>query len=357
MTGRRRTTRGTTERISGRFARSERERVDDGWPGTPSDEASSEGTTLFPERARSVITRNQSPDLPFNRSLNPYRGCEHGCIYCYARPSHAYLDLSPGLDFEQQIAYKANAAEQLERELAAPGYQCEPILLGANTDPYQPAERRLGVTRSVLEVLHATGHPAMVVTKGTGILRDLDLLADMAERRQASVAISLATLETGLKQALEPRAASSERRLEAIRQLAAYDIPVSVLVAPIIPALTDHEVESLVSAAVAAGAHRVDYTLLRLPHEVEPLFQQWLLDHYPDRAERVLNRLRELREGKLNDTAFGRRLGGTGPWAHLLAQRFTLAVRRARPERKAVTALDSSGFEPPTLPGQQLRLL
>jgi len=310
----------------GRFARTLVEGFDDGWyrEATPDSIA----TRVEPEAARSVISRNDSPDVPFDQSINPYRGCEHGCIYCYARPTHAYLDLSPGLDFETRLFYKQDAAARLRAELARPGYVCSAIALGANTDPYQPVEKRLRVTRSILEVLLELRHPCTIVTKGALVLRDLDLLAALAAQRLCSVAVSLTTLDDGLKRTLEPRAAAPRTRLRVISELVAAGVPVTVLLAPMIPALNDHELESLLEAAADAGATSAAFMLLRLPHELGALFEQWLVEHYPQRASRVLGLLREARGGRLNDPRFGHRMRGEGPYARLLAARFVAACRR-----------------------------
>ncbi|MEM6640287.1 MAG: PA0069 family radical SAM protein, partial [Pseudomonadota bacterium] len=264
-------------------------------------------TWLAPEAARSILTKNQSPDIPFDRSINPYRGCEHGCVYCFARPSHAYADLSPGLDFETRIFYKENAAALLADTLRRPGYQCRPVALGTNTDPYQPAERTLGITRSLLETLSEYQHPVTIVTKGNLILRDLDLLADMARRRLASVMVSVTTLDAGLKRRLEPRTPSGQARLRVVRALADAGVPVGVMVAPVIPAINDAEIERIVDAAKSAGASRARYILVRLPHEVKTLFRDWLEQHYPDRAGHVMSLIRQSRGGRDNDPRFGHR--------------------------------------------------
>ncbi|QIT55373.1 PA0069 family radical SAM protein [Aquisalimonas sp. 2447] len=345
--------RGTDQDIPGRFARQTRQACDDGWPELPDAETSAPQTQCAPETARSIITRNQSPDVPFTQSVNPYRGCEHGCIYCFARPSHAYLDLSPGIDFETRLSAKTNAAERLRAELAKPAYHCNPIVLGTNTDPYQPVERHWGVTRQVLEVLRECRHPVSIITKGAGILRDLDLLAEMAEYRLVSVIISLTSMNARLKRALEPRAASPAGRLRVIRELHERGIPVGTLIAPVIPALTDHELEDLLAAAAEAGASEAGYVLLRLPWEVRPLFRQWLQEHYPERAEHVMSLLRQARDGRENDPCFGSRMRGSGPWADLLEQRFRKALRRHGLDRRSHPQLDASLFRAPHPGGQQ----
>ena len=278
--------------------------------------------------ARSIISRNTSPDIPFLQSINPYQGCEHGCVYCYARPTHAYLDLSPGVDFETRLTYKHNAAEQLERELAKPGYRCSSITLGANTDPYQPVEKQHRITRQVLEVLHRHHHPVAIITKGALITRDIDLLAEMAADGLCSVAMSVTTLDARLKRLMEPRAASANARLAAIEALAAAGIPVSVLVAPVIPALTDCELEAILQRSSEAGAGSAAYILLRLPLEVRELFFEWLRQHYPLRAEHVISLLRQSRGGVDYDSRFGHRMRGTSTFAELLSQRFALACKR-----------------------------
>jgi DNA repair photolyase len=300
----------------------------DGWPGDGEADAPSILTSVTPEQARSIITYNQSPDIGFDRSINPYRGCEHGCIYCYARPSHAYLGLSPGLDFETRLTYKADAAALLRTELSRPSYRCAPIMLGANTDPYQPVERRLRVTRSILEVLLEARHPVSIVTKSALVLRDLDLLVPLAQQQLVHVMVSLTSLDAELKRLLEPRAASPAARLGAIRGLAEAGVPVGTLIAPVIPVITDAELEALLEQAVAAGARRAGYVLLRLPLELKGLFTEWLQTHHPGKAGHVLSLLEQLRDGRLNDSEFGRRMTGTGVYAGLLRRRFTLACRR-----------------------------
>jgi len=330
--------------------------IDDGWGSLEAD-LPPLATQVRPEAARSIIARNDSPDIPFTQSINPYRGCEHGCIYCYARPSHAYVDLSPGLDFETQLFFKHDAAALLRRAFAAPSYVCSPIALGANTDPYQPIERRLRVTRDILEVLAACAHPVTIVTKGAALIgRDVDLLAEMAERRLVSVFVSMTTLDVELKRKLEPRAASPRARLEAIERLARAGIPVGVMVAPVIPALTDHEIEKILAAASAAGARSAGYVLLRLPHEVAPLFDEWLDANVPLRAAHVRSRLRAFRGGRQNDPRFGTRLLGEGSDAELLARRFSIARRRYGLESEAAFALDTTQFVAPGKDTRQISL-
>ena len=278
--------------------------------------------------ARSIISRNSSPDIPFSQSINPYQGCEHGCVYCYARPTHAYLDLSPGIDFETRLTYKRNAAAVLERELAKPGYQCSCITLGANTDPYQPVEREHRITRQLLEVLQRQRHPVAIITKGALVTRDIDILAEMAADGLCSVAISITTLDAELKRTLEPRAASGPARLAAAETLAAAGIPVSVLFAPVIPALNDSEMETILSRSRDAGATAAAYILLRLPLEVRELFFEWLQQHYPLRAQHVMSILRQCRGGVDYDSRFGHRMRGTGTFAELLSQRFRVTCKR-----------------------------
>ena len=335
--------RGAVSNPAGRFESTSLEPVDDGW-GSLEEPLRRAGTTLVADRPRRAITRNDSPDVPFEQSVNPYQGCEHGCIYCFARPSHSYWNLGPGLDFETRIFHKPGLAQLLARELAAPSYVCKPINLGANTDPYQPAERELRTTRGLLEVLLAHRHPVTIVTKSALVLRDLDLLAELASRRLTSVVVSLTTLDDGLKRTLEPRAASPHARLKVIRALADAGVPVTAMMAPVIPALNDHEMESLLEAAAAAGAATAGYMLLRLPHELGALFEQWLREHCPARADRVLNLLRDMRGGRLNDPRFGHRMMGEGAYAQLLGSRFAAACRRHGLDPARGTELDCSQF-------------
>jgi DNA repair photolyase len=335
--------RGAVISPDGRFDAWQREAADDGWW---SEDEAAPATELIVDAAKSVITRNDSPDIPYDRSINPYRGCEHGCSYCFARPSHAYLGLSPGLDFETKIAYKADAAECLRRELAKPGYACRPVALGINTDAWQPVERRLRVTRGILEVLAATRHPVTIVTKSALILRDLDLLTDLARERLVHVAVSITTLDPALARTMEPRAPSPRRRLSVIAALAAAGIPTAVMVAPLIPALADHEMESILAEARAAGASSAGYILLRLPHEVKPLFRAWLETHWPGRADHVYSLMRQLHGGREYDSAFGSRQRGSGPLAEIIAQRFRSAVRRLGLDAPT-PPLATTAFRPP----------
>jgi DNA repair photolyase len=319
--------RGAVANVQGRYEVDVRETFDDGWL-REEEEPRVWRTQVTDETARSILSRNQSPDIPFNVSLNPYRGCEHGCIYCFARPTHAYLGLSPGPDFESRIFAKVNAAELLRRELARPGYVPENIAIGVNTDAYQPCERERRLTREVLEVLGECNHPYGLITKSALIERDIDLIAPMAGKGLACAAITLTTLDGEISRTLEPRAAAPARRLRAIRTLTEAGIPVSVSVAPIIPFITEPEIERILEAAKDAGAVGAHYTVLRMPWEVNPLFQQWLHAHFPDRAQRVMNRIRDMRGGKDYDSEFSKRMTGEGIWADLIRQRFTKAVKR-----------------------------
>lgn len=318
--------RGALSNPTGRFEGRQREAVDDGW--YQEEVPDFIPTSIEPDRARSVIARNDSPDIPFEQSINPYRGCSHGCVYCYARPSHSYVGLSPGLDFETRLLYKKDAGKVLEGELARPGYVCRPITLGANTDPYQPIERRMRVTRDIMEVLARCRHPVTIITKSALVLRDLDLLADLARDGLAGVAVSVTTLDVELKRVMEPQTASPHARLETVRKLNEAGVPAGVMVAPVIPVLTDHEMEGILEAAAAAGARWAGYVLLRLPYEVKDIFREWLAAHYPDRAEHVMSVVQQMRGGKDYDSSFGTRMRGTGPFAELLRSRFQVACRR-----------------------------
>ncbi len=326
--------RGAAIRPDPRFDAFARVREDDGWW---QEDEPAPATTLLVDTAKSVISRNTSPDVPFAQSINPYRGCEHGCIYCFARPTHAYLGLSPGLDFETKISWKPDAPERLLEELARPGYACSPIALGINTDAYQPVERRLRLTRRLLEVLAACRHPVSIVTKSALVLRDLDLLTDMARDNLAHVMISVTSLDRELSRRLEPRAAAPERRLMTIEALAAAGVPVGALVAPVIPAVNDFELERILKAVADAGAGSAGYALIRLPLEVAPLFRDWLARHLPDRADHVMSLIRQMHGGRDYDSRFGTRMRGSGEFADLLARRFRLAARR----------LGLDGFEEP----------
>lgn len=320
--------RGTGINPEGRFESTTTERVDDGWTISETEERAVLSTETRAEHAKSIISRNSSPDVPFNYSINPYRGCEHGCTYCFARPSHAYLDMSPGLDFETRLIAKVNAAQVLERELSSPRYVCETIALGTNTDPYQPVERKWKITRSLLEVASKYKQPVGIVTKNALIERDLDILAPMAQLGLAAVYISVTTLDHQLARRMEPRASAPSRRIEAIRRLSEAGVPVGVMFAPVIPFLTDSALESVLEAAARAGATQAGYILLRLPYEVKHLFRDWLDHHYPLKSAHVMRRVHAMRSGRDNDPDFGSRMVGQGELADLLGKRFRIACRR-----------------------------
>ena len=340
--------RGATGNPPVRFERASATPFDDGWNTLAHEFADLPPlpTTLIRDASRSVLAWNSSPDLGFDRSVNPYRGCEHGCIYCFARPTHAYLGYSPGLDFETKLLFKPDVAELLERELRKPGYVPRPIALGTNTDPYQPVERTLALTRAVLGVLDRFNHPAAIVTKSAGVLRDLDLLVGMAERRLVRVHVSLTTLDAELARRMEPRAPTPERRLAAIAELARAGVPTGVMAAPMIPGLNDIELERILAAAARAGSTHAGCVLLRLPHELKQMFEDWLAQHYPERARRVLNLIRETRAGRLNDPRWHTRFTGSGPYADLLARRFERAAREHGFDRQRAE-LDCSRFAVP----------
>jgi DNA repair photolyase len=337
--------RGASSNTVSRFDQLERDDFDDGW-GTLDEEVPPLRTEVAIDATRTVINYNDSPDISFDRTINPYRGCEHGCIYCYARPSHAYLGLSPGLDFESRLLAKQDAPELLRKELAKPGYRCDPIALGMNTDAYQPIEREYRITRGILEVLAECRHPVSLVTKSSLVERDIDILAPMAEQGLASVYVTITTLDRGIARRLEPRAAAPERRLETLRRLSAAGIPTGVMVAPVIPALTDSEMESILEKASAAGAQGAGYVLLRLPYELVQLFEDWLRLHYPLKAEHVLSLIRQSRGGKLYDASFKSRMKGEGLFADMIAKRFGLACHRLglNKQRKS---LETALFRPP----------
>ncbi|NIB38682.1 PA0069 family radical SAM protein [Pseudomaricurvus alkylphenolicus] len=320
------------------------------------EESASPVTEVLPDAAKTVITRNQSPDVPFEQSINPYRGCEHGCIYCFARPTHTYLDLSPGLDFETRLFYKAGAAETLANELRKPGYRCKTLAIGTNTDPYQPIEKQYGVMRDILQVLSDFNHPVAIVTKGALIERDLDLLGDLARRQLCSVMISVTTLDNDLKRTLEPRAASPAARLRMVARLREAGVPVGVLMAPVIPMINDAEMETLLEQCRDAGADRAGYVLLRLPLEVRDLFYQWLEQHYPLRAKHVISLIQQSRGGKDYQTEFGVRQKGTGVYAQLLSKRFHLACKKLGLNERESVELDFSQFQPPPKAGDQFAL-
>lgn len=345
--------RGAALNMPGRFERQQREGFDDGWE-TP-DDLPPLKTSVQEEKARTIITRNTSPDLSFDRSINPYRGCEHGCIYCFARPSHAFMGLSPGLDFETRLFAKPNAAELLERELARPGYQVRTIAIGTNTDPYQPIERRYKLMREILTVLETYNHPVAIVTKSALVLRDADILSRMAEKGLAKVALSITSLDKELVRTLEPRASAPHRRLAALRGLSEAGIPASVMMAPVIPALTDSEIEALLEAAAEHGASEAGYILLRLPLEVSELFRDWLLRNRPDRYRHVMNILRSMRGGKDYDAEWSQRMRGLGPYAQQIGQRFSLACKRLGLNQRR-KKLNTELFTPPQVGGVQLSL-
>jgi DNA repair photolyase len=344
--------RGTSWRIEHRFSTDQRELVDDGW-GTweqrAQEEVLSPVTTVIEEQVKSILTGNDSPDINFDLSINPYRGCEHGCIYCYARPTHSYLNLSPGLDFETRIIAKVNAAERLREALASRSYTPLSLNIGSVTDAYQPAERKLGITRQVIAVLSECRHAFSIITKSSGVERDLDLIAPMAAQNMAAVYVSVTTLDPALARILEPRAASPQLRLQTLKALADAGVPTGVSISPVIPFINEPEIEHILEAAHAAGARRAFSIVLRLPWEVNPLFQQWLETHFPERAKRVMARIRDMRGGKDNDAEFGSRMTGHGLWAELIRQRFDKAKRRLGMAGDSVK-LDLSQFQPPLRP-------
>src|SRR6266403_4961133 len=347
--------RGARSFVQGRFETLAREPFDDGW--TPEEKDAAElQTSVTEERARSIISRNDSPDIGFSQSINPYRGCEHGCIYCYARPSHAYLELSPGLDFETKLFAKTNAAEQLRAELAKPGYKPSPIALGANTDCYQPIERKFRITRQIVEILAECEHPFTMVTKSALVERDLDLLAPMAKKNLVKVFVSIGSLDRALARKLEPRAASPQRRMDVLRNLAQAGVPCGVMVAALIPGLNDKTLEEVLEAASAAGAAEAAYVIMRLPNELKELFKEWLAAHYPERAGHVISIVRQMRGGRDNDPRFGSRMTGTGLFAELIEKRFEIACRRfglnGHGAGRKPPSLDCSRFRPPCAAGQ-----
>src|SRR5215468_1860283 len=345
--------RGAPSNLEGRYETWQREAFDDGW-ARDEEPLPALKTHVTHEPAKSIIARNNSPDLGFDQSINPYHGCEHGCVYCYARPSHAYLGLSPGLDFETRIFAKVNAAELLRKELAAPAYRCSPIAIGVNTDAYQPAERELRITRSLIEVLTECEHPFTLITKNSLIERDIDLVAPAAAKRLTGAAVSITNLDPELARKLEPRAAAPYRRLETVKRLADAGIPVTVMVAPVIPFVTDRHIEEILERAKEAGACGAWYVLLRLPYEVAPLFKEWLATHFPLKAEHVMSLVHQMREGKDYDSTFGVRQRGTGTFADLIEKRFEIACERLglNGEREP---LDTTRFRPPRR-GSQLEL-
>jgi len=349
----RRRGRGAHSNASGRYEPLARVSFDDGWQAL--DDLPPFKTTVTVDATRKIITRNDSPDLSFDRSINPYRGCEHGCVYCFARPTHAYLGLSPGLDFESKLFMKPNAPELLERELSAPGYAPRTIAIGTNTDPYQPIERRHQIMRRILEVLERAGHPVGIVTKSALVLRDLDILARLAERNLVKVAISVTTLDAKLARTMEPRASTPQRRLDALRQLVKAGIPTSTLVAPVIPAINDAEIERILDAVAATGVRHAGYVLLRLPLEVRDLFREWLMANFPDRYRHVFKLIRDMRGGKDYDSTFGTRMTGTGPIAWMIGRRFEVAAEKLGFNTTTVKTT-TEHFRPPLPAAEQLDL-
>lgn len=346
--------RGARTNVSSRFENNKRLLFDDGWQ-TLEDQPALK-TEVFEEKPKSLINRNSSPDLGFDLSINPYRGCEHGCSYCYARPAHAYVGLSPGLDFESKIFAKPNAAEVLRKELMAPGYKPSLIVLGGNTDAYQPIERRYRITRQILEVLEEFNNPVGIVTKSALVLRDLDILQSMAEKDLVNVAISVTSLDGAVARKMEPRASTPMKRLQALEVLAASGVPTTVMVAPVVPAINDSEIEAILKAASAAGVQEAGYIILRLPHELRELFREWLQSEFPDRASHVLSLLKSMREGKDYDPTFGKRMKGVGPYAWSIGRRFEIMAKRlGLNEMKRELRTDL--FERPPQPGDQLSLL
>jgi DNA repair photolyase len=360
--------RGATFNPGNRYRRDTREAFDDGWnrDGEDADAPPPLKTIVAIQPARTILAHNDSPDVPFDQSLNAYQGCEHGCIYCFARPTHAYHDLSPGIDFETKLFAKPNAPQLLRKELAKPGYRCDPIAMGTNTDPYQPIEREWRITRGILEVLGECEHPYTIVTKSALIERDIDLIAPMAAKNMARVALSITTLDKELARRMEPRAAAPHRRLQALRTLSDAGIPVGVMVAPIIPQLNDRDLEAILEAAAAHGATSAGWVMLRLPLEVAPLFREWLETHYPLRAAHIMSVMSQLRGGRDYDSTFGTRMRGIGEFANLIEKRFELACRRFglndaersdnRSHVRAHGALDTSRFRPPRANTAQLDL-
>ena len=346
--------RGALSNPEGRFESIRKFVEDDGWnrPLEDEDELPPLKTEVRPDPTRTLISRNASPDIPFSQSINPYKGCEHGCIYCYARPSHAYLNLSPGLDFETKLFYKADAAELLDKELRKPGYRVSSFMLGANTDPYQPVEKKLMVTRSILEVVQRFHHPVAIITKSTLVTRDLDILSELAKERLVSVMVSITTLDDGLKRSLEPRTASPQGRLRTVETLAKAGVPVGVMTAPIIPMINDAEMERILELAAGAGACSAGYVLLRLPYELKDLFKEWLTEHYPLKAEHVMSLIRQSRGGGEYQSEFGTRMRGTGKYAELIAQRFALACKRLKLGLSRRMGIDLTRFRVPPEGGQ-----
>ena len=343
--------RGAASHVDGRFAVTVARGEDDGWGSVYDDPAPHPDTRVTEERARSIISRNDSPDIGFSQSVNPYRGCEHGCVYCFARPSHAYLDLSPGLDFETRLFAKTNAVERLQAELARPSYRCVPLALGINTDAYQPIERRYRITRSLIELLDRCSHPFSLITKNAAVTRDADLLSSMAARGLVTIYFSITTLDNKLSSRMEPRAAAPHARLRAMKLLADAGVPVGVMVARVISMITDREIEQILEAAHEHGARAAGHVLLRLPHELKQVWREWLQLHYPDRADHVMSLIQQMRGGKDYDSNFATRMRGEGPFAQLITQRFAKAHKRLGFGR--LPPLDTSRFTPPRKPSPQ----
>lgn len=339
--------RGALTNRESRYSHTNSIAVDDGW--YQEEVEVSPNTQVIRDAGKSIISENQSPDIPFFRSINPYRGCEHGCIYCYARPTHAYWGMSPGLDFETKIVVKESAAELLEQELTRKSYVCHPITIGANTDPYQPLEKSYLITRRIIETLQRYRHPFSIITKGSLILRDLDILSEMAAANLCSVAVSLTSLDNDLKRIMEPRAASASARLRVIESLSREGVPVAVMVAPVIPAINDHEIESILEAASQAGARSAAYVFLRLPREISELFREWLQEHFPDRKDKVMNLIRQSRGMRDYQGEFGLRMRGSGAIAELISRRFAVAVKRLGLNQQSQEPLDTSQFSKPNL--------
>jgi DNA repair photolyase len=351
----RRRGRGAVSNVSGRFEREQRAAFDDGW-GSLDETPPPLTTQVTRDTSKTIIATNESPDVGFDRSINPYRGCEHGCIYCFARPTHAYLGLSPGLDFESKLFIKPDAPALLEKALSRRGYRCRPIALGTNTDPYQPLEQKLGITREVLKVLAAFSHPFSIVTKSNLVARDIDIIAPMAARGLAKVCVSVTSLDRALARRMEPRAPTPQRRLAALAALAEAGIPTGVMLAPLIPALNDIELEKILAAAAETGAKEASYIFLRLPLEIKTLWQEWLAQHYPDRAARITSLIRQSRGGRDYDPTFGKRMSGEGPYARMVADRFDKAIRRLGMNRTDMAPLDTTQFRPPPAARAQLEL-
>lgn len=342
--------RGAISNPEGRFEKEKYEIFHDGWDLGEEENLSPLETILFPEKAKSIISYNDSPDIGFDQSINPYRGCEHGCIYCYARPSHSYVNLSPGIDFETKIFYKVDAARLLENEINKPKYACKPIVIGANTDPYQPAESKLTITRSLLEILNKYNHPVALITKSSMIERDIDILSDMSKRNLVKVAVSITTLSNSLKLILEPRTSGPKARLRTIKKLTEAGIPVRVMASPMIPMINDMELEKILQAAKQAGALHASYVFIRLPHEVKDLFKEWLIQHFPNRAAHVMSLIRQMRGGKEYDSTFGKRMRGEGKFAEFLEKRFRICCDRIGLNKSPYTPLDIMQFQKLHLP-------